>query len=236
MARVAARNAAVLCGARNLSGRSNNVGLTWTAEAPEITCFGAVNRERLPGGITDTELSVDGFYDAAASTMDEVLSALMGASAFWGVFPEGATTCNRGRDFTGILTNYSISVAVADAVGVSETVSGCSPILDVRVLASGSTESSGSAAGVGVDFGGSTAGSTYSLLRLLANAGAGAQIAASLQDATNDSTWVTLAEYTTASFGNTLVLLITGSAARYRRFKYNITGSVGLVVTCGSVA
>ena len=236
MARVAARNATILAGARDLSGRSNSVGLAWTAEAPEVTCFGTTTRERLAGGVTDTELTVDGFYDTAASQVDTVLGALMGTSALWGVFPEGATACKRGREFTGILTNYSTNVAVADAVGISSTVSGCSPILDVRVLASGSLESAGSAAGAGVDYSASTAGSTYSVLRLLANAGAGAQIAASLQDSADDSAWVTLAEYTGASFGGTLVLLTTGSAARYRRFKYNITGSVGIVVSCGSVA
>ena len=238
MARIVARNTGVLADGRDLSGRSNNATLTLSAEAPETTSFSEVNRSRVGGGISDVELSVDAFYDESASSIDEYLGSLkvVGASGLWGFYPVGLTACNRGRDFGGILTEYTMNAAVADAMGCSFTVTGGSVTLDTKILSTGSLEGTGaSAAANGVDYGGSAPGQVTAIARYLVGAGADDTIAASLQDSTNDSAWVTLVEFANLTTGNTTSLVTSTSAARYRRYKYLVTnGSAGMVVTCGS--
>ena len=242
MAKITAKNVGIAASGRDVSGRSNNMTLTITAEAPEVTGFGEGTRSRLPDGLADIELGVDGFFDASASQVDELFQPLVAASSFWGVFNQGFTACNIGREFTGILTEYTVNTPVADATTTTITVAASPPVVDAKVLATGSLVGSGaSAAGAGVDYGAATTGSVYGIMRVLAVAGSTPQIAASLQDSTNDSTWATLAEFTTTSFGGNYNYVLAPSAARYRRFKYLVsasgtsTGSAGVLVTCGSI-
>ena len=241
MARTLTKNAAVLAGARDVSGRLNTAALTMSAETPEVTCFGAVNKERLAGGIADVGLTLDGFYDAAASQIDIVFGGLLAASAMWGVYPEGDNACNTGKEFSGIMSNYSLNATVAGAATVTSTVTGCTPLLVSKCLAASSYEGTGTcAAANGVDFGGSTGGSTWWFMRVFSTTGTCPQIAGSGQSSADDSTWVTDALFTAASFGNTFALGVSGCALRYRRFKYMITAGTGtgsalVTVTCGSL-
>ena len=241
MARITAKNVGIAASGRDVSGRSNNMTLTLTAEAPEVTGFGEGTRARLPDGLADIELGIDGFFDSSASQVDELFQPLVAASSFWGVFNAGFTACNIGREFTGILTEYTVNTPVADATTTTITVAASPPILDAKVLATGSLVGTASGAANGVDYGAATTGSVYGIMRVLAVAGTQPQIAASLQDSTNDSTWATLFEFTTTSFGGNYNYAVAPSAARYRRFKYLVgasgaaTGSAGVLVTCGSI-
>ena len=127
MARVLARNASLgidssagACVA--LSARASTIALSWTAEAPETTSFGEVNRSRLQDGLQDYELTADMFFDAAAGNVDVTLAAIMGASTRFIFGPNGSSSgCNM---YSGcvILTNYSINFGVADAATVSLTL------------------------------------------------------------------------------------------------------------------
>ena len=245
MARIVARNAAILCGGRDISARSNSAALSITSETPEVTTFTESTRTRLPGGLGDVELTVDGFWDSAASQVDETFSTLIGASDWWGFYPAGTTACNYGREYQGILTEYGSNAAVADALTTSVTVAGSPPLLISRVLAGGTLTGTGTCAvGAGVDFGAATTCPTYNLLRIFSLAGTTPQIAGSLQDSADDTTYTTKAVFYTeaaaASSGSIVNLQIATSAARYRRFKYVVsagagTGSAVIAAISGSV-
>ena len=253
MARIVARNAAILCGGRDLSARSNSAALSITSEAPEVTTFTESTRTRLPGGLGDVELTVDGFWDSAASQVDETFSTLIGASDWWGFYPAGTTACNYGREWQGILTEYGSNAAVADALTTSVTVAGSPPLLYTRVLAGGTLVGTGlgssgvgsSAVGAGVDYGAATTCPVYGIMRVFSLTGTSPEIAGSLQQSTNDSTWTTLAVFyaagAAASSGSIVNVQTATSSARYRRFRY-VVGASGLnsasvvtAVTSGSV-
>lgn len=236
MARIVARNAGVVVDGRNVSGRSNNVALSFTVEAPEVTSFNESTRTRVPGGLGDSEMTIDGFYDESASSVDELYSSLLAASGLWGFFPAGLSASGRGREFTGIISEYTPTVAVADAATTSVTVSTCQPFLYTRILSACMLEGSGASAAVGsVDFSASVSGQVYGILRYLSGAGASPTIAASLQDSADDSTWTTLMVFSSLSIGNTKDTQTSTSAARYRRLKYIVTsGSADVICSCGS--
>lgn len=236
MARIVARNAAILADGRDLSARSNNVSLSITQEAPEVTCFTESTRVRVTGGLGDMTLSVDSFYDESASSVEEVYTSLLGASGLWGFFPAGLTACNNGREFVGIMSSYAPKMAVADAAAVSVTVTASATLFGTKILSTGTLVGTGaSAADVGVDFTGSAGGTVYGILRYLSGTGTSPWVSASLQDSTNDSAWATIAVFTSTSIANTTQIQTATSAARYRRFKYIVTnGSANIVFTCGS--
>jgi len=158
MAKVHARNVALFAGGREISGRSNSATLTQNADAPDATAFKDSNRERLHLGIRDIELSVNGFFDAAASQVDVAFNALLGASAYWGLYPEGtAESKGGGREFIGLLSEYSSEFATADAAATSITVGASGAVAIVKSLYYGTISSTGGTAASAVDFSGSSA-------------------------------------------------------------------------------
>jgi hypothetical protein len=235
MARITAKNALVAFGARDISARSNSAALSITVEAPEITCFTESTRTRATGGIGDVELTVDGFWDSAASQVDALFSSFLNASALVGFFPSN-TACMAGFEFSGILTEYSPNAAVADALTTSITLSSSPPLWKAMILHNGTVQT-GSAVGAGVDFGASTAGAVYASLRYFSNAGTCPWLTGSFQNSPDDSTWATLATFAQLTSGSTELIATATSAARYRRFRSEVTsGSVVCLVTSGSVA
>ncbi len=226
MAKIIARNVGVLGRARDVSGRSNSAALKITAEAPEVTSFGAVNRERLSGGIKDTELSFKGFYDQSASNVDELYSDLISASTYWGVYPRGCTATYTGYEFNGILTDYSPDSSVDGAVTTSMTVTGCGGVFRTTVIASSTVSGAATGSGVGVDTGASQTGPTY-FFRLFTAAGASCVMTASWASASElAGPYVTLAQITASLSQVEYVTTasVTG-ASRYQRVAYTLTGT-----------
>ena len=106
-----------------LTGRFNNVTLSWTAEAPEATGFGETTVQRLSGGIQDWEFSGDVWYDAAANQVDVVFAGIGagGATRFIGG-PSGSSSGCNAYSGCGVLTNYEMKFGVADAAQASFTI------------------------------------------------------------------------------------------------------------------
>ncbi len=238
MARIVARNAGVIFNTRDISARSNTAALSLSTEAPEVTCFTETTRTRVPGGLSDVELTVDGFWDSAASQVDEIFSSFLGASGMTGFYPHGATASKVGYEFSGILTRYNSNAAVAGALTTAVTITSSPPLLRTQVLLdSASTIQTGSGDTVSVDNGAATAVGTtvWAIMRILSNAGVTPTIAGSFQQSADDSAFTTLGLFATQTTANTISIITATSAARYRRFHYEVTtGSVVALVTCGS--
>lgn len=122
MARKSGRNVSILlrdtsAASFNLSGRSNNVTLNFTSEELDVTSFGAAYRERIADALKDWNADISGFWDGAASQLDETLYGLVSAcvAACFGF--AGSDTGSVQYSGCAILQNYSIEAAVDGAVG-----------------------------------------------------------------------------------------------------------------------
>lgn len=244
MAKVSARHARILLGGRNVSCRSNSVTLTMSAEAPEATTFCDENRVRLSSGIKDVEMSIDGFFDDAASSVDQAYYSWVGASILAGFYPVGLSACVVGREFNGILSNYEMSFATEDAAVVNITVTGCTPLLTSKILGyAGVLSGAGTSNLSSVDFTNGTNASQYAIFRLMSLTGTSPEFSASVQLSPDDSAWTTVAAVEGASppsagspTGASIVYF--SSASRYRRVAVTLGGtspSANYFVACASL-
>lgn len=106
---------------QSITGWGNSITLSWEAETPEVTTFGNINRERLPDGIQDWELSVDGFWGGDVDEIDALLSGILGGSTFIQLGPGGSDTGNVKYSACAILSSYEIGVELEEAVTFSAT-------------------------------------------------------------------------------------------------------------------
>lgn len=122
MARKSGRNVSILIrdtasASFNLSGRSNNVTLNLTSEELDATSFGAANRERIADGLKDWTVDISGFWDGAASQLDERLHGIWSACCAACLGFAGSDTGAVQYSGCAILQNYSIEAAVDGVVG-----------------------------------------------------------------------------------------------------------------------
>jgi len=101
----------------DISTYVNNVDFPESADVSETTTLGADNKTYI-AGLKDATISLAGLWDATA---DAIFGAVVGQSATlsYEYSPEG--TASGKVKYTGeaILTSYSISSPVGDAVGYS---------------------------------------------------------------------------------------------------------------------
>jgi hypothetical protein len=250
VAKVIGRNARILLGNRNVSPDTNQTTLTLSAEAPECTGFCDDYKVRLIDGVRDEELSVDGFYNTSISTMDDIMATSIGGSALTALYFTGLAGSNFGREFVGVVSSYDPKFAVADAGGVSFTVSGCSALYHMASLSGSSVDSNKtpklSAAGAStlgsVDLGVGAAGCPYTAtIRVLSMGGTNPVFCASLQASANDSAFTTVyvaSGILPAHIGNHSASLVTiTSASRYMRITASLAGTApcaNFVIAVGS--
>ena len=244
MARIVARNAGIFAGGRNLTGRLNTAAFSLTAEAPDVTVFGDDDRERLSGGIKDAELSFSGFYDASGSQIGESLKDLLTGSTYYGFYYQSTGGASApGREFGGVMTEYTLDESVEGAAAVSATVSGSSPIYLSLSLGNYALSGQNTTASTGdsVDFAGSTANQiTVFRVMGLGRSNGNEEVSACFQHSANDSAWTTACVFTTASSGSSIEYTVTCSASRYRRLRYKFSGtspfSASIMASSGSLA
>lgn len=236
MAKIHARNAGIFIGGRDISGRSNSATFTQNADAPDVTAFQDPNRERLSSGITDVELSVNGFFDAAASQVDALFSSLVTASAQIGFYPDTSGASKPGRETRGVLTEYGQEYSTDGAAATSVTISGCGTVFLVTSLGHASVSDTSASVLPSVDFSGSAA-SNFGYLRILELDGTNPEVSASLQHSNDDASFTTVIDFGTASAADVILSGSYTSASRYRRLRYILAGtspSAKLQATTGS--
>ena len=251
MAEIIGLNARTLIGNRNLSGTTNQVTLTLSAETPEVTSFVDNSRQRLAGGIRDFELTEDGFFETGASAADAFLAATLGASALAAAYMAGLAGSKYGYECAALLSRYEMPFRVGDAGGISLTLAGSSALYSLHSLSGSVLDAAGqptlSGAGTSnlgsVDLKGAadTVGTSYATLRLLTLSGASPAFSASLQLSANDSAWTTA--YTVLSLSPLSVadhsgsLVTFSSASRYARVAVDLAGTspcATFFIACGS--
>ncbi len=227
MARITARNIKLFAGGRDISGRVNTSTLTFSSEAPEVTCYGDAYKERLSDGLRDYGLTFAGFGDFSASQIDETMQSLLSSSAWYGWYPEGATGSMRGREIVGIATDYSIEGAIAGAIGYSATVTGSKVMLDMSSLANTTLGPAAGASNLeGVDFAAANSGTCWHIFRILTLTGTNPEISACVQEsALGTSTWATIVDWDSASSACQIFAASSASCSRHRRVAASLSGT-----------
>lgn len=110
----------------DLSAYIEQVSLSRSIETAEVTTFGNSAKQYIVG-LSDGSVSISGKFDAAgASTVDSVLSGILGQSATvsWEYQPNSATVSSTNPKYTGegIVTSYEVSGSVGDSVTFSAEV------------------------------------------------------------------------------------------------------------------
>ena len=125
--RITARNASLYVtdsngASKSISGYLNNISMSRSAEAPDITGFGEDNRQRLSNGIKDWELSFNAFFGTGASAIDEILNGILGGSTMLWFGPSGSTSSCTMYTACGVLTEYAADFALEGAATMSGTI------------------------------------------------------------------------------------------------------------------
>jgi hypothetical protein len=106
----------------SLTGDLNSITVTYNEDAPEVSVFGAINKERMFDGIRDWELGFEGYYEQQAAGIDETLFNLLGGSCMIDYGPAGSTTgCNK-YTACAILSTYDINFELENAITISGTL------------------------------------------------------------------------------------------------------------------
>lgn len=105
----------------NISGRSNTATLSFTSEEVDVTSFGAQYRERIADALKDWTIEMGGFWDGAASQIDDTLFNILAACTSVCFGPSGSTTGMVQYSGCAILQDFSVESAVEGAVTFSCT-------------------------------------------------------------------------------------------------------------------
>lgn len=104
-------------GTVNLSSGLDNASLNRVAQALKVTTFGD-NDEVYIAGLRDATIKLSGHF---ASTYEEKLSAMLGASTLtsWVYGPESTSNTRRKLSGSAVVTNFTIGSPVGDKVSMS---------------------------------------------------------------------------------------------------------------------
>lgn len=134
MARVTARNTHIsACDPANtacivLSGRSNTATMAFEAPGVQVTAFGEAYHSRIGDGIKDYTLDVGGFWDGAASNLDEFMFNAVGACINFVYGPGGSDSGSIKYSGCVILDEYEISGELEGGVEWSATLTAASDL------------------------------------------------------------------------------------------------------------
>jgi len=127
MAKIVAKNTSLYvdnssAASTAISGRTNTVSLSFSAETPDVTSFaGAGWRERIQDGLKDWELSIGGFYDPAATQIDTILFGILGASTRVQYGPGGSISGCTKYTASAVCSDYTVDGSVEGAATYSAT-------------------------------------------------------------------------------------------------------------------
>ena len=127
MTKMVARNASLYIqdstGASiSVSGDLNQISLVTSIEMPDITPYTDISRVRLPGGVRDWEITFNGFYNAGAGGIENILWGITGSPTMFKFGPAGSLSGQIMFTACAILSQYAADSTVGGAVTISGTL------------------------------------------------------------------------------------------------------------------
>jgi hypothetical protein len=214
MAFIHGKGAAALVGEFDLSAFLNNWEVAGTADTAEVTTFGGSSKSYI-GGLKDATLSLSGFFDGAASAVDEVLAAALGGSRLFTLAPAGVGTVgSRVQIANALETSYNVTAPVADAVTISaeaQVINGVAP----GVLLANLVARTAAGQTAAVDNAASTSAGYRTIIHLVAFTGT--DVTVKVQESADNSSWADLVTFTQLTAIGSELKTGTGTVARYLR-------------------
>lgn len=214
MAFIHGKSAAVLFQATDLSAFLNSWDTTLTADTAEVTCFGSGSKAYVAGG-KDATISLSGFFDGAASAVDEVLAAAIAGTKVITLAEAGVGTIgNRALVGQAIHTSYQVSAPVGDAVTISaeaQVTGGMSSGVVLADLAARTATGNTSS----VDKGASSANGLMANVHVTAFTGT--DITVKVAHSADNNTWADLITFTQLTAAGAENKTVTGTVNRYLR-------------------
>lgn len=220
MAFASSHESRVFAGGFEYSCYSRGFSMSSTTDMLDTTTLCNPAKVFIPGQDTSTA-SFDIIYDAAQSSHANTWSSATALPVTY--LPHNTTVGSSAFLFNSIRTEYTVTSAVAATVDATLTtvntgVTGYG--VSLSPLAAITTDT----AGTSVDNGASTTGGAVAHLHTTAHTGH--TVAIRIEHSTNNSTWTTLASFstmTTTAISERIV--ITGTINRYVRVYDDLTGS-----------
>lgn len=242
MAKYAAKGTRIYLDNHDVSGFLNNSEQTLTQEVPIVTCFSDDGPRRVVNNY-DVEHGDLGLFDGDASSIDEIIHALLGSSAdhyltkMWGVSAEGGIA----YDSIVELMNKPESAQLAGAVMLNWNTRGSGGVSRGNVLMNATVTGAGNRSGV--NQGAKLSGPAYRvIIRVLSLTGT--NIVLKVQQSSDDGggdAYADIAGLTSGTLtGPGLVVVQTTAALEaYRRINISTPGGFTnaiALVTAGVVA
>lgn len=216
------KNAKVLANGYDLSAYFSSANASGAADTAEVTTFGNDSKAYIPG-VKDGTFSVEGYYDATAGAVDEVLAAAIGTETVWTTVFAADAIGARGYGAATITTSVETGAEIGGAVTVTaegQADGGLDAIVVLHAL--GAETASGN--GTQVDNGAATTNGLAAYLQVTAKSGS-PTLTAKVQHSTDGSTWADLATFSAVTAANVAErIATTGTVNRYLRALWTISG------------
>lgn len=216
------KNAKILANGYDLSAYFSTVSQSGTAETAEVTTLGAASKAYI-AGLKDSTFSVEGYYDASAGAVDEVMATILGTETVWTAVMSGDTTGARGYGAKTIGTSVETGAEIGGAVTISaeaQSTTGPDAIVVLHPLEARTANGNGTQ----VDNGAATTGGLSAYLQVTAKSGT-PSLVAKVQHSSDGSTWADLATFSTVTAANVAErVTATGTVNRYLRALWTISG------------
>lgn len=223
------KNTKVLLNSFDLSAYFSESSVSQSVETGETTTFTSSAKTYLVG-LTDSTMSLKGFFDGDVGAVDEnIAAALATDSENITVAPEGLAAGSRVTTFTSILTSYEVTSPVADVVSISlegQTTDRMDRGVSIYPL----TVTSATGTSTAVDNTVATANGGVGQIHVPANTRNGSSTI-KIQHSADNSTWVDLVTFTVVPLTTTTSerIAVTGTVNRYIRVNHTIAGTTGSI-------
>ena len=225
MAFIHGKDTVVLLGKDNVTSYFHEHSAAVEVEMHDSTVYGK-SAKTYVAGLIDGTVSLGGLWDGAASAIDSILSALIGAAAsVLTIGLNGTTVGNRATLASPLETSYEIDDSVSELVGISFEGQSDDRV-ETGLFLHNLVAETVTGIAVSQDNGGASAAGAVGHLHLTAVSGTTPTMTVFLEHSTNNTTWATLLTFTALAGTTTSERkTVTGTVNRYLRASWTITGT-----------
>ena len=214
----------VFVNGKHLSAYFDSFDLQLSADTAEKSAFQDTAKGYV-GGMTGATLSLNGFFDEAATAADKILADAIATRSVWCVFPDGDAITKSGYGIDGSNNSHQVMSTKDDCARIAAACQsdvGADRI--VSILALGSKTSSGSGT-VNNNGGASTDGAAY--LQAISVTGS---VAVKIEHSADNSSWSDLVAFTAVAGIKAERKAITGEIKQYTKVTYTLDGGEAITL------
>lgn len=227
MAFVNANQTRLIYGTNPLAAYLKSVSPSFSADMLDATTLADTSKVFIAGE-TDYVLNVDGLFDSTTAAGDvwaNITAAISATSTVpVSVAPEGFAVGNSVWVMPVKTGTYDVSSTVADLVGFTMAMQPADTPGVGRSL-SDLTAYSTTTNGTSVDDSAASSNGAVINLHVTASSGTTPTLAVTVQHSTNNSTWSTIATFTTATAVTSETVTVAGTVNRYTRAVFTVGGT-----------